>query len=165
MAGLIGEAPIHQGLPGAVLFACNYNRVRSPMAEGLMKRMFGPRVFVDSVGLHAHAVNDELGEHADPFAVAVMDELGVDLSRHRPKSFDDLEDASFDVVISLTPQAHHRAGEMARRRAIDVEYWPTLDPTLATGQREQMLQAYRDVRDGLERRIRERFGQVRTFGG
>ena len=165
MAGLIGAPPIHRGLPGAVLFACNYNRVRSPMAEGLMKWMFGQRVYVDSCGLHAHSARDTQGDHADPFSVVAMDELGFDLSRHKPKSFDDLEDASFDVVISLTPEAHHRAGELARRRAIDVEYWPTLDPTLVTGQRDQRLAAYRDVRDRLEARIRARFGEVRTFGG
>ena len=148
-----------------MLFACNLNRVRSPMAAGLMRLHFGHAVFVDSCGLHARTARGDLGDHADPFSVAVMDELGVDLTGHRPKSFDDLEDTSFDVVISLTPEAHHRAGELARARAVDVLYWPTMDPTLVMGQREQMLQAYRDVRDGLEARIRERFGEIRTFGG
>ncbi len=130
-----------------------------------MKRLFGVAVFVDSCGLHTGTGRDDLPPGADPFAIAAMDELGVDLTRHRPKNFNDLEDSSFDVVISLSPEAHHRAGEMARRRAIDVEYWPTLDPTLVSGQRDQVLQAYRDVRDSLERRIRARFGEVRTFGG
>ncbi len=147
-------------LPGAVLFACNLNRVRSPMAEGLMKRLFGNRVFVDSCGLRP----DEEGL-ADPFVAAVMDELGVDLSKHRPKSFDDLEDQSFDLVISLTPEAQHRAVELSRGRSVDIEYWPTHDPTLVVGSRDQMLDAYREVRDGLEARLLERFGQVRTFGG
>ena len=147
-------------LPGAVLFACNLNRVRSPMAAGLMTRLFGTRVFVDSCGLRLDA--DTL---ADPFAVAVMDELGVDLTGHRSKTFDELEDESFDTVVSLSPEAHHRAGELARRRAVDLEYWPTHDPTLATGAREAVLDAYRAVRDGLEARIIRRFGQVRTFGG
>jgi protein-tyrosine-phosphatase len=94
-----------------------------------------------------------------------MDELGVDLSGRRPRTFDDLEDESFDLVVSLTPEAHHRAVEMTRGRATDVEYWPTLDPTLASGAREQMLGAYREVRDSLEARLRQRFGPVRTFGG
>jgi protein-tyrosine-phosphatase len=165
MAGLIGRPPIHRGLPGAILFACNLNRVRSPMAAGLMRLHFGDAVFIDSCGLHAHSGRDDLGDGADPFAIAVMDELGVDLSAHRPKSFDDLEDDSFDVVVSLTPEAHHRAGEFARARAVDVVYWPTMDPTLVMGQREQMLQAYRDVRHSLDVRIRERFGETRTFGG
>jgi protein-tyrosine-phosphatase len=165
MAGLIGRPPSNRGLPGAVLFACNLNRVRSPMAAGLMRLLFGHAVFVDSCGLHAHSGRDDLGDHADPFAAAVMDELGIDLSAHRPKSFDDLEDTSFDVVISLTPEAHHRAGELARARAVDIIYWPTMDPTLVMGQREQMVQAYRDVRDTLESRIRDRFGEIRTFGG
>lgn len=147
-------------LPGAVLFACNFNRVRSPMAEGLMKLMFGVRVYVDSCGLRR---DEEPG--ADPFAVAVMDELGVDLSRHRPKSFDELEYDNFDVIVSLTPEAQHRAVELARTRALDLEYWPTADPTLALGQRETVLDAYRATRDGLAARIRDRFGRAASFGG
>ncbi|MEO8812303.1 MAG: low molecular weight phosphatase family protein [Caulobacteraceae bacterium] len=145
--------------PGAVLFACTLNRVRSPMAEGLTKRLFGTRVFVDSCGLRPD------DGPPDPFSVAVMDEVGVDLSAHRPKTFDELEDDSFDRVISLSPEAHHRAGELARGRAVDIEYWPTLDPTLASGSRESVLEAYRQVRDSLEARIRTHFGPTLTFGG
>jgi protein-tyrosine-phosphatase len=147
-------------LPGAVLFACNLNRVRSPMAAGLMRRRFGTRMFVDSCGLRY-----DPQEAPDPFAVAVMDEVGVDLADHQAKTFDDLEDSSFDVVISLTPEAHHRAVELARRRAIDIAYWPTPDPTLVTGTRGTVLDAYRDVRARLETRILERFPQIKTFGG
>ncbi|MFZ5667907.1 MAG: low molecular weight phosphatase family protein [Pseudomonadota bacterium] len=150
-----------QGLPGAVLFACNFNRVRSPMAEALMKMLHGDRVFVDSVGLKREAGETEV----DPFAVAVIDEIGGDLAGFRPKTFDDLEDGSFDLVVSLTPEAQHRAVELARGRAVDIEYWPTLDPTLAEGSREQRLDAYRQVRDELVRRIRARFGRASTFGG
>jgi protein-tyrosine-phosphatase len=145
-------------LPGAVLFACNFNRVRSPMAEALMRLIYGDRIFVDSCGLKD-------GEGIDPFVVAVMDEVGADLSRHQGKRFEDLEDGSFDVVISLTPEAQHRAVEMARGRAVDVEYWPTLDPTLAGGSREAVLDAYRRVRDDLRARILDRFGKPSTFGG
>jgi len=165
MAGVTEPAPISRRRPGAVLFSCNLNRIRSPMAEGLLKLHFGDAVYVDSCGLYTGTARDTLPPGADPLAMAVMDELGVDLSRHQPKNFDDLEDSSFDVVVSLTPQAHHRAGELARRRAVEVEYWPILDPTLVTGSRDQMLEAYREVRDALERRLRERFGGVRTFGG
>ncbi len=130
-----------------------------------MKRLYGVRVFVDSVGLRA-AGGGGVGDHAaDPFTAAVMDELGVDLATHRAKTFDDLEDQSFDLVISLTPEAHHRAIEMTRGRATDAEYWPTLDPTLAEGRRDAVLAAYREVRDGLEARLLDRFGPVRTFGG
>jgi len=149
-----------EGAPGAVLFACGLNRVRSPMAEGLMRRLHGARVFIDSCGLRA----DQDGL-ADPFMIAVMDELGVDLTGHRPKTFEDLEDASFDLVVSLTPEAQHRAVELARGRAVEIEYWPTHDPTLAVGSRESVLEAYRDVRRALEARLRARFGPVRTFGG
>lgn len=149
------------GLPGAVLFACTFNRVRSPMAEALMKKNFGTRVFVDSCGLRREPGETEI----DPFAWAAMDELGVDLTGFRPKTFADLEDDSFDLVISLSPEAQHRAVELSRGRAVDIEYWPTMDPTLATGSREQVMEAYRAVRDGLETRIRERFGRAATFGG
>ena len=126
-----------------------------------MKLSFGNRVYVDSVGL-----KQEEGEAVvDPFAAAVIDELGGDLAGFRPKTFDQLEDESFDVVISLTPEAQHRAVEIARDRAVDIEYWPIFDPTLADGSREQRLDAYRQVRDELARRIAERFGRPPTFGG
>lgn len=155
MAGLSASAA---GLPGAVLFACNFNRVRSPMAAGLMRLIYGLRVFVDSCGLRP-------GEEIDPFVVVVMDEVGADLSHHRAKSFDDLADGSFDVVVSLTPEAQHRAVELSRGRAVDIDYWPTSDPTLAEGSREARLEAYRAVRDDLRAHILRRFGRPSTFGG
>ncbi|HEX4179561.1 MAG TPA: low molecular weight phosphatase family protein [Caulobacteraceae bacterium] len=151
-ADLIGQ------LPGAVLFACNFNRVRSPMAEALTKLIYGHRFYVDSAGLKPQ-------EEVDPFVEIVIDEVGGDLTRHRSKSFDDLTDTSFDLVISLTPHAQHRAVELARGRAIDIEYWPTMDPTLASGSRDAVLDAYRATRDDLRRRIFERFGRPSTFGG
>nr|WP_281372811.1 low molecular weight phosphatase family protein [Phenylobacterium haematophilum] len=142
-------------MPGAVLFACNFNRVRSPMAEALLKRALGDRVYVDSCGLKQEP--GEAGEGADPFVRSVMEEISVDLANHAPKTFDQLEDASFDLVISLTPEAQHRAVEMTRGRAAEIEYWPTFDPTLAEGSREARLAAYREVRDHLAKRIAERF--------
>lgn len=119
------------------------------MAEGLFKLLHNRRVFVDSVGVRAGGI--------DPFAVAVLDEIGIDISRHRAKSFDDLEDSSFDLIISLSPEAHHRALEMTRTMACEVEFWNTFDPSIVEGGREARLEAYRDVRDTLMRRIRERF--------
>jgi protein-tyrosine-phosphatase len=139
-------------LPGSVLFCCTSNALRSPMAEGMLKLTHGRRVFVDSVGVRS-------GE-LDAFAVAVMDEIGVDMSRHRAKTFDQLEDTSFDLIISLSPEAHHRALEMTRTMACDVELWNTLDPSIIEGSREVRLDAYRQVRDGLLRRIRDRFPPV-----
>lgn len=136
-------------LPGSVLFACTNNAIRSPMAEGLMKRFYGHAVYVDSVGVRAGAL--------DPFAVAVMEEVGIDISRHRPKSFADLEDSSFDVIISLSPEAQHTAVEMTRTMACEVLFWHTFDPTAVEGSREVRLDAYRQVRDTLHRRIREYF--------
>lgn len=143
-------------LPGAVLFACTQNIIRSPMAAGLMKHFYGHKVFVASCGVRP-------GE-LDPFLVAVMDELGIDLRRHRPQSFDDLQDASFDLIISLSPEAHHWAMEMTRSMPVKVEYWPTLDPSVTVGNREQVLDAYRAVRDGLLKRLRGRFGTMVAGG-
>lgn len=138
-------------LPAAVLFACNLNRVRSPMAAALMRRRFGGSVFVDSCGLTPC-------EGVDPFAVAVLAELGVDISGHRPKSFEALEDHSFDLVISLTPEADQWAETLARGRAVETEFWPTADPAVACGSREQQLEAYRQACETLDQRIVQRFG-------
>ena len=144
--------------PDAVLFCCNFNQVRSPMAESLLKHIAGTRIFVDSCGLKRATFDpDEDDMEVDPLAAEVMKELGVDLTRHRCKTFGDLEDDSFDLVISLTPEAQHRAVEIARGRSADIEYWPTMDPTLTEGSRQHRLEAYRQVRDSLAARINERF--------
>jgi protein-tyrosine-phosphatase len=136
-------------LPGAVLFACNRNAVRSPMAAAILRHLAGGRVYVASAGVRA-------GE-ADPFAAAVMEELGMDISSHKPMSLEELEDTSFDLIVTLAAEAHHQALDLVRNYAVDVEYWPTLDPTLTTGNRQQILQAYRAVRDGLFAKIKTRF--------
>ena len=138
-----------EDLPRAVLFSCTLNSVRSPMAEGLLKHFLGHRIYVDSAGVRAHEI--------DPFTVSVMEEIGIDLSRHRSKSFDDLEDTSYDLIISLSPEAQHKAVELTRTMACEVEFWPILDPTWVEGSREVRLQAYRQVRDELQRRIEARF--------
>ena len=144
-------------LPGSVLFACSQNSIRSPMAEAVLKHYHGKRIFVDSAGLRAAPV--------DPFAVAVMAELGIDLSRHRAKTFDDLTDSSFDLVITMSPEAHHRAMEMTRTMACDVEYWPMMDPSVAEGSREAVLEAYRAVRDDIMARILARFPLMASPSG
>ncbi|TAJ70723.1 MAG: low molecular weight phosphatase family protein [Phenylobacterium sp.] len=145
-------------LPDAVLFCCNFNQVRSPMAEALLKHLIGTRIFVDSCGLKRANFDPDVDDtEVDPLAAEVMKELGVDLTRHRSKTFAELEDDSFDLVISLTPEAQHRAVELARGRSADIEYWPTLDPTLSEGSRQHRLEAYRQVRDGLASRIIQRF--------
>jgi len=138
-------------LPGAVLFACTMNAVRSPMAEAIMKHLYGHLVFVDSVGVHAAEI--------DGFAVAAMDEIGIDLGRHRGKTFDELEDESFDLVIALSPEAQHHAVEMTRSMACEVEFWNTFDPSIVEGSRETRLDAYRAVRDQLIEKIEARFGR------
>ena len=137
-------------LPSAVLFACTMNSVRSPMAEAIMKFLHGHRVFVDSVGVRTGYI--------DGFAVAVMDEIGIDLTRHNSKTFDDLEDDNFDIVIPLSPQAQHRAVEMTRAMAVEIEFWNTFDPSIIESEdREVKLDAYRKVRDELMIRIKTRF--------
>jgi protein-tyrosine-phosphatase len=143
------RGPLGQELPGAVLFACTLNSVRSPMAAGIMRHLFGKFVYVESAGARA-------GE-LDPFAVEVMDELGIEIGQYKPKSFEDLEDGSFDLVITLSPEAQHKAVELTRTSAVEIEYWPTMDPTALEGSREQRLEAYRAVRDELMRRIQARF--------
>lgn len=140
------------GRPQAVLFACGLNSVRSPMAAGLMRYFFGKSIYVGSAGVRK-------GE-LDPFATAAMDEIGLDISKHRPMTFEDLDDwegLNFDLIISLSPEAHHRALELTRTLAVDVEYWPIPDPSDTSGNREQVLDAYRAVRDHLMARIRARF--------
>ena len=136
-------------LPTSVLFCCTYNAIRSPMAEAMLKHLHGHRIYVDSVGLRQ-------GE-LDPFAVSVMTEIGIDLSRHRPKTFDDMLDEGADLVITLAPEAHHRALELTRTYACEVEFWRTADPTLVEGSRDVRLQAFREVRDFLYDRIERRF--------
>jgi protein-tyrosine-phosphatase len=136
-------------LPGSVLFACTHNAIRSPMAEALLKFLHGQRVYVQSVGVRP-------GE-TDPFAIAALDEIGLDLSRHAPRSFDDLEDDYFDLVISLSPEAQHRAVELTRTSSCEIEFWPTFDVSLVEGNREVRLDAYRALRDDLLERLRQRF--------
>jgi protein-tyrosine-phosphatase len=138
--------------PQAVLFACGLNAVRSPMAAALLRYFAGKSIYVGSAGVRK-------GE-LDPFAVAAMNEIGLDIAKHKPMTFEDLEDwegLNFDLIVTLSPEAHHRALELTRTLAVEVEYWPVPDPTDASGNREQQLDAYRSVRDQLTERIRERF--------
>jgi len=143
-------------LPGAVLFACARNAVRSPMAAAMLRHLAGRRIYVESAGVRP-------GE-PDPFALAVMEEIGIDMTDYRPKAIGDLHDLSFDLIVTLAPEAQHKALELAHGYAIDVEYWPTPDPTLASGSREQILDAYREVRDRLFAKIKQRFPRPAAAG-
>jgi len=137
-------------LPGAVLFACTMNSIRSPIAESILKHLHGHRIYVDSAGVRDGAI--------DGFAIAVMDEIGIDLSRHNSKTFDDLEDESYDLIISLSPEAHHKALDMTHYLDCDVEFWNTFDPSLVESEdREAKLEVFRKVRDQLMDRIKARF--------
>jgi protein-tyrosine-phosphatase len=127
------------------------NSVRSPMAAAILRHLAGRRIYVESAGVRAGG--------PDAFAQAVMDEIGIDITQHAPRTLRDLHDTSFDLIVTLSPEAHHQALELTRTMAVDVEYWPTFDATLMIGQgsREQVLQAYRTVRDQLFKRIKQRF--------
>jgi protein-tyrosine-phosphatase len=138
--------------PQAVLFLCNMNSVRSPIAAALFKHYYGKSIYVASAGVRKGAL--------DPFAVAVMEEIGLDLSRHKPHTLEELaewEGLNFDLIISLSAQAHHAAQELTRTLAAQTLYWPTPDPTLEIGNREQCLEAYRQVRDGLTLKMKQVF--------
>jgi protein-tyrosine-phosphatase len=143
------------GRPQAVLFACGMNAVRSPMAAALCKHLFGRSIYVGSAGVRR-------GE-TDAFAIAAMEEIGLDIAKHRPMSFAELEDwegLNFDLIVTLAPDAHHKALDLTRTIAAEVEYWPTPDPTIVEGTREQRLDAYRAVRDELMRHIKGRFADA-----
>lgn len=138
--------------PHAVLFACRLNAIRSPIAEAIMKHLFASNVYVRSAGV--------LKGEVDTFAAAVLDEIGLDLQKHRPHTFEDIEELeglSFDLIVTLAPEAHHKALELTRATASEVEYWPTPDPSDVGDTRERRLEAYRQVRDMLMKRIKERF--------
>ncbi len=142
--------------PSSVLFVCGLNAVRSPMAEAIARLFFGKVVYVQSAGVRK-------GE-LDPFSVKAMEELGVDISRHRPRTIEEIEDGNFDLIITLAPEAHHKALDWTRTMAADVEYWPTPDPQLATGSRDQIMDVYRQVRDNLARRIKARLDWTPSSG-
>ncbi|MDB0052194.1 low molecular weight phosphatase family protein [Ascidiaceihabitans sp.] len=143
-------------LPQSVLFCCDHNAVRSPMAEGIMKQFYGTDTYVQSVG-----VKNDL--EIDGFSIAVCQELNVELSRHRSRSFDEMEEwgedlSSFDLVLALSPASQRRALELTRFYHIDVEYWPILDPTGLGKTREAKLASYRQARDQIIERLQERWG-------
>jgi protein-tyrosine-phosphatase len=140
------------GRPKAVLFVCAFNSVRSPMAAALLKQMAGEGIAVASAGVRKDIL--------DPFAMAAMLEAGIDITQHEPTTIDELEDLEgldFDLIVTLSPEAHHTALALTHRIAAAVEYWPTPDPTATEGNREQRLDAYRAVRDQLSARIKARF--------
>lgn len=145
-------------MPSSVLFCCDHNSVRSPMAEGLMKKYFGTRTYVQSAGVRSEM-------EVDGFAVSVCAEIGVPLHSHRARSFKDLKElgddiSSYDLIIALSPAAHHQAMDLTRVFHIDVEYWPIMDPTGLGTTRDDKLTAYRETRDQLIERIQVRFGPL-----
>ena len=143
--------------PRSVLFACGLNSIRSPMAAHLFGHLIGPSVPVRSAGVQTAEL--------DPFAVAAMAEIGIDIAGHRPVTFEELEDLEEldpDLIVTLSPKAHHKALELTDRVSATVEYWPTADPSVIEGSREQRMHAYRDLREQLSKRILERFGRARS---
>ncbi|NAZ37122.1 low molecular weight phosphatase family protein [Rubellimicrobium sp. CFH 75288] len=146
-------------LPGSVLFCCDHNAVRSPMAEAIMKRLYGTRTYVQSAGVRSD-------QEIDGFAITACKEIGVELSRHRTRSFDQMggwgdDLGSFDLILALSPASHHLALDLGRPHALRVEFWPILDPTGMGTSREERLGFYRQARDMILRRLVERWGPGR----
>ena len=137
--------------PSSVLFLCGENALRSPIAESIAKHLYGDQLYADSAGVRSGTV--------DALAVNVMTEIGIDLSLHSPKQIDDLMDTSFELIISLTPEAQHKAVELTRSSAAELLYWPMPDPSVEEGNRERTLAAYRELRDILMIRITDLFGE------
>ena len=148
---------MNNSLPQSILFCCDHNAVRSPMAEGIMKKLYGTDTYVQSVGV----INDL---EIDGFSIAVCDEIGVELSRHKSRSFDEMERwgddlSSFDLIVALSPASQRRALELTRLFHLTVEYWPILDPTGIGETREMKLVSYRQTRDQILNKLREKWGQ------
>jgi protein-tyrosine-phosphatase len=139
-------------LPSSVLFACTMNSIRSAMAEGILKKLHGDRIYVDSAGARAGELNG--------FMIEVMAEIDIDLSNHQPKTFDSLDDTSFDMIISLSPEAQHAAVELTRWMSCEVVYWPTFDPDAIRGRRDSRLAGFRQIRDDLVNKIETKFPPV-----
>ncbi|MGJ8572272.1 MAG: low molecular weight phosphatase family protein [Hoeflea sp.] len=156
MADNVGPDPA-KATPGAVLFVCGMNSIRSPMAEIIARSILPAGTYVASAGVRP-------GER-DPFVDVVLGEIGLDLGGRQPQTLDELEDDYFDVIVTLAPEGHHRALELTRGNAVEVIYWPTPDPTVATGTRERILDAYREVRDMLKTRIASGRGWSRSPAG
>ncbi len=138
----------------AVLFLCAMNAIRSPMAEALTRHYFEKSLYVKSAGVRKG--------YLDPFTVTVLDEVSISIAGYQSQTIEELADwegFNFDLIITLSPEAHHQALELTRTLAVDVEYWPTLDPSENQGSREQKLAAYREVREYLGERILARFGE------
>ncbi|KQT87905.1 low molecular weight phosphatase family protein [Aurantimonas sp. Leaf443] len=130
----------------SVLFVCGMNAIRSPMAEVIARSLLPPSVYVASAGV-------KKGER-DPFVDAVLAEKGLDLGQRRPQRFEDLEDSYFDLIVTMAPEAHHVALDATGAQSVAVEFWPMPDPSVATGSRDQILEAYRDLRGRIETQIR-----------
>jgi len=148
-------------MPASVLFVCNLNAIRSPIAEALLKKSHGASIFIDSAGVSP-------AEEGDPFAAEVLREAGVDLSLRAPKSIGEIDDVtSFDLIVALTPEAKEKAEALTRSSATDVEYWEIADPLASPtgGNRERRLAAYRELRDAIARRIESRFGSASSATG
>ena len=142
-------------LPSSVLFCCNHNSVRSPMAEGLMKIHVGYKIYVQSAGV---ASDREI----DGFSIAVCDEVGVQLIQHKARSFKEMEELGedlngYDLIVALSPMAEKIAIETTMNNAVDVEFWEISDPSGIGETRDEKLNAYRNIRNELITRIKNRF--------
>ncbi|WP_411957831.1 low molecular weight phosphatase family protein [Paracoccus homiensis] len=149
-------------IPHSILFCCDHNAIRSPMAEGIMKRLYGRSAYVQSAGVKSDM-------EIDGFAIAVCDEIGVALSNHRSRSFEEMQAwgddlGGFDLIVALSPASQRLALEMTRVFHLDIEYWPIMDPSGLAEGREAKLAAYRQTRDQIMSKMVERFGPATVDG-
>ncbi len=140
----------------SVLFCCDFNAVRSPMAEGLMKKFYGHSIYVQSAGVR-HDME------VDGFAIAVCEEIGVELTRHKARNFDEMEELGdaidgFDLIVALSQTSHRKVLEQTKHFSVDVDFWPIDDPTEHGSTREQKLESYRQSRDQIIENIKQKFG-------
>jgi len=147
-------------LPQSILFCCDHNAVRSPMAEGLMKKFYGSKTYVQSAGVLAD-------KDIDGFSIAVCAELDIELARHKSRSFDEMQKlgdelSSFDLIVALSPASQTEAAKITRFYTLQVDYWPIIDPTGIGEGREENLVSYRKARDQIIERLITKFGPPQT---
>lgn len=138
--------------PKSVLFVCNQNAIRSPIAAAYLKKIAKGRVFVGSAGL--------ISGLADGFTKAILDEKDIPLGDHEPQSLNALNPVDFDLVVALTNKSKDRLQDDGVDAKTQLEFWDIVDPTQIKGHRDQILQSYRIVRDALEERVSKRFGYL-----
>ena len=133
----------------SILFVCNINSIRSPMAEAILKLWFNKKIFIDSCGIRNGKI--------DHMAIEVMAEENFDLTNHSSKLFSDLESTYFDLIITFTNEAYSEVKSQTKTQDCEIEYIDIPGASQTTGNRQQRLDSYRQVRDLLIEKLKDRF--------